>query len=55
MVLADASPEAYKEISSFKIPGSGKQPSWSHPVIANGRLYLREQDRILCYNVKAAQ
>jgi outer membrane protein assembly factor BamB len=54
-VLADASPSAYKETGSFKVPGSGDRPSWSHPVVANGRLYVREQDRINCYNVKATQ
>lgn len=52
-VLADASPQGYKESGSFKVPGSGERPSWSHPVVANGQLYLREQDRIFCYNVKA--
>jgi outer membrane protein assembly factor BamB len=53
MVLAPASAEKYEELSSFKIPGSGERPSWSHPVVIGGRLYLREQDRILCYDVKA--
>lgn len=52
MVLAQASPEAYREVSSFKIPGSGERPSWSYPVIIGGKLYLREQDQILCYNVR---
>jgi outer membrane protein assembly factor BamB len=53
MALANASPTAYKEVSSFKVPGSGKRPSWSHPVIAGGKMYLREGDSILCYDVKA--
>lgn len=53
LALAKASPDAYKEISTFKIPGSGERPSWSHPVIVGGKLYLREQDRVLCYDVKA--
>jgi hypothetical protein len=52
MVLVPASPEAYKETGSFKIPHSGDRPSWSHPVVANGKLYLREQDYILCYDIK---
>lgn len=52
MVLAAADPEAYVETSSFKIPGSGARPSWSHPVIVDGKLYLREHDRILCYDVR---
>jgi len=29
-----------------------EQPSWSHPVIAGGKLYLREQDTLYCYDVK---
>lgn len=53
MVLAKASPEDYIEVGSFKVPGSGERPSWSHPVIANGKLYLREQDVINCYDIKA--
>jgi len=53
MVLAKASPEGYEEVGLFKIPGSGERPSWSYPVIVNGRLYLREQDRILGYDIRA--
>ena len=53
MALAKASPEDYVEVGSFKVPGSGERPSWSHPVIANGKLYLREQDVINCYDIKA--
>ncbi len=53
MVLAKASPNDYVETGSFKVPGSGERPSWSHPVIVGGKLYLREQDQILCYEVRA--
>jgi hypothetical protein len=28
-------------------------PAWAHPVIANGKLYVRDQDVLLCYDVKA--
>jgi outer membrane protein assembly factor BamB len=52
MALAKASPDEYAEISTFKIPHSGELPSWSHPVIVGGRLYLREQDWIMCYDVR---
>src|SRR5262249_12103187 len=52
-VLAKASPEDYTEVGSFKVPGSGERPSWSHPVIVDGRLYIREQGVILCYDVRA--
>ncbi len=53
MVLAKATPEGYTEVGSFKVPGSGERPSWSHPVIVGGKLYVREQDSVLCYDVKA--
>ncbi len=52
MVLAKATAEDYVEVGSFKVPGSGDRPSWSHPVILGGKLFVREQDSILCYDVK---
>jgi len=51
VVLAKASPEGYEELSQFKTPDSGERPSWSHPVIADGNLYLREGDKIYCYEI----
>lgn len=52
LVLAKASPEKYEEVGSFKI-GETKRPAWSHPVILDGKLYIRNQDQILCYDIKA--
>ena len=40
-----------KQISSFKVSAKPRR-SWAHPVVANGRLYLREHDRIFCYDIK---
>jgi outer membrane protein assembly factor BamB len=51
MALVDPSPTAFKEVSRFTIPGP-RTYSWSHPVVAAGRLYLREQDNLNVYNVK---
>jgi outer membrane protein assembly factor BamB len=51
MKLIEASPEGYKETGSFRIPGVSK-PSWSHPVVLGGKLYLREQDSLLCYRLQ---
>lgn len=51
MALIGANPEAYELHGSFKIP-EVKNPSWPHPVVAGGKLYLREQDALLCYEVK---
>lgn len=53
VALVPASSEAYNETGSFKTPDSGDRPSWAHPVIVGGKLYLREGDKILCYNLKA--
>ena len=53
--LVKADPAAYAEVSSFKVPGSGDRPSWAHMVILDGRLYLREGDAILCYDVRAGR
>jgi outer membrane protein assembly factor BamB len=53
MMLIEATPEGYREKGSFTIPGVGK-PSWSHPVILDGRLYLREQDDLYVYDIRRA-
>ncbi len=52
MALIDADPQAYHVAGTFKIPVSAG-PSWPHPVISGGRLYLREQDTLLVYDIKA--
>jgi outer membrane protein assembly factor BamB len=51
VVLIQATPEGYKEKGSFTIPDVTK-PSWSHPVVLAGKLYLREQDVLYVYDVK---
>lgn len=51
--LVQANSEKLKVISKFKIPKTRKEGSiWTHPVVANGRLYLRDQDLIFCYDVR---
>jgi outer membrane protein assembly factor BamB len=50
VALIEANPKEYKLQGKFKIPDV-KDPSWSHPVIAGGKLYLREQDTLYCYDV----
>lgn len=52
LALVKASPGKYEEVSSFNIPHYETRPSWSHPVIAGGKLYLREGDWIMCYDIK---
>src|SRR5258708_4339302 len=50
--LAEANPKAYKEISRFSIP-QGKYNTWTPISISNGRMYVREQDKLYSYNIKA--
>jgi outer membrane protein assembly factor BamB len=52
MALIAATPEGYKEKSTFRLPETSGRPSWPHPVIANGHLLIRDQDVLLCYDVK---
>jgi len=49
--LAEATRAGYRETGRFELQTSGS-PTWSHPVVANGRLYLRDQDTLYCYDVK---
>jgi len=51
--LVKADPAEYREVGSFTVPGSGERPSWAHMVILDGLLYLREDDAILCYDLRA--
>ena len=51
MSLLDMQHDGFKVLSKFKIPDV-KKPSWPQPVIVGGKLYLREQDTLYCYNVK---
>jgi hypothetical protein len=59
--LVEASPKGWKENGRFVIPQQSKVPQtrpssksakiWTHPVVANGRLYLRDQEFLFCYDV----
>lgn len=51
LALVDANPAGYELKRSFKI-ASNNGKSWPHPVIQEGRLYLRDQDELLCYALK---
>jgi outer membrane protein assembly factor BamB len=51
MGLADASPKGYVERGRFPIDDQG-WPSWAHPVVADGRLYVRNQGILTSYDVR---
>jgi outer membrane protein assembly factor BamB len=53
VALIEATPDTYKETGRFEPPDRSDKNSWPHPVIAGGQLYLRDQDVLLCYDIKA--
>ena len=53
IALIEASPDGYKEHGRFTQPDRSNKQAWPHPVIANGKLYIRDMDTLLCYDVKA--
>ncbi len=57
LILIDASPTGWKTHGEFTISPQTKKRNpkgriWTHPVICDGKLYLRDQEYILCYNIK---
>ena len=50
--LAEANPRAYVEKGRFPIQDLGRD-SWAHPVVVGGKLYIRNQNTLTCYDVKA--
>jgi hypothetical protein len=53
--LVKADPAGFEEMGHFQIPHSDNdesRPSWAHPVIVDGMLYLRESDHLLCYDIR---
>lgn len=53
IALVEASPDGYKEHGRFDQPNRSGKNSWPHPVVCGGKLYIRDQDVLLCYDVKA--
>jgi outer membrane protein assembly factor BamB len=49
--LAEASPDGYVEKGRFSVPDQGR-PSWAHPVVCDGKLYIRNQSTLSCYDVR---
>jgi len=52
VALIKATPDGYHVQGTFEIPDV-MDPSWPHPVIADGLLLLREQDNLYCYDLRA--
>ncbi len=49
--LATCSPQGMQMKGTFNVAGEGT--SWAHPVVIGGRLYLRYDTHLYCFDVKA--
>ena len=59
VVLAEASPKGWKELSRFSLAPQSERRAlkakvWTPPVIANGRLYLRDQENLWSFEIQSA-
>ena len=52
MGLVQPSPEKCEVVSTFKVT-QGDGPHWAHPVVSDGRLYIRHGNALMCYDVSA--
>ena len=53
VALIEATPAEYREKGRFEQPQRSGGAAWPHPVVAEGKLFLRDSDLLLCYDVKA--
>ena len=57
LALVKATPGKYDEVSQFKIPDPSKVRArdrvWAHPVVANGKLFLRDYEKLFVYDIAA--
>ena len=51
VILIEPNRDKYIERGRFEHPGRSDSPAWTHPVIANGKLYIRDQNLLLCYDI----
>lgn len=52
VALVKATPKKYEELAQFEPQERSGRQTWAYPVVAQGKLFLRDQDRLTCYRVK---
>jgi len=53
MSLVEATPKKHRVVSSFQVPRGGSGLHWAHPVVCDGRLYVRHADKLFAYDIRA--
>ena len=51
--LLEVKPDGFEVVSRFRLPKKGRGPYISHPVICGGRLYVRYDAHLYCYDIRA--
>jgi len=51
MVLAEPTSEGFRVSGRLNLKEPGKRPTWAHPVVHGGRLYIRYGDKLAAYDV----
>ncbi|HEV3341202.1 MAG TPA: PQQ-binding-like beta-propeller repeat protein [Pirellulales bacterium] len=54
MSLVLATPNGFELKGRFEQPERSDRNAWAHPVVAGGRLYLRDQDKLFCFDLREA-
>jgi outer membrane protein assembly factor BamB len=52
VALIEATPDDFHLVSKFQLPKGTSTPGWQHPVIHDGKLYIRANDQLYCYDIK---
>jgi outer membrane protein assembly factor BamB len=52
IAMIEAAPTGYKELCRFDQPDRSDKNSWTYPVIVEGKMYIRDQNILLCYDLK---
>lgn len=52
MRLARATPDKYELSGEFEVPDGGGGMYWAHPVVCDGRLYIRHADKLYAYDIR---
>ena len=52
LALVEANSVAFKQVGEFEQPERSNTMAWPHPVVAGGKLYLRDQDKLFCYDIQ---
>ncbi|REJ73920.1 MAG: polyvinylalcohol dehydrogenase [Planctomycetota bacterium] len=55
LALFEATPDGYVEKGRFDQPDRSDLPAWAHPVVADGKLFLRDQELLLVYDLRESR